>query len=289
MSAVIAALIGSLAYLRLIPGEEIFTLYGRAKAFFKDPNVYGPFLVVPAMFLLQNILLRNIKKIIWPSIFFVILFIGIFFSFSRGAWGVFLLSSFLVFLFNFLLEANIRQKIRMLIMAISGAVFAIITLAGLISIPSVGELFSIRAQLVQDYDSGGEMSRFGRQKFAFEVALENPLGIGAGEFVATRIKEEPHNTYANIFHVYGWGGGIVFLIITFLTIKKGLSAIIKRSPNRRLMIPLISTFIPLMIEAAIIDIDHWRLYYLLVGLIWGVSAGYNIISPKQIGTKPAYI
>src|SRR5690606_29924968 len=55
--AVLCALIGTLAYLGLIPGGEIFTRYGRAKATFNDPNVYGPFLVLPAMYALQRVLL----------------------------------------------------------------------------------------------------------------------------------------------------------------------------------------------------------------------------------------
>jgi hypothetical protein len=37
------------------------------------------------------------------------------------------------------------------------------------------------------------------------------------------------------------------------------------------MIPLIATFTMLVGESAIIDSDHWRHYYLLIGLIWGVA------------------
>ena len=42
-----------------------------------------------------------------------------------------------------------------------------------------------------------------------------------------------------------------------------------------LLIPLISVFVPLSVEAAIIDLDHWRHFYLVAGLIWGVTAGYR--------------
>ncbi len=289
LSAIIAALIGTLAYLSIIPGEELFTRYGRAKAAFKDPNVYGPFLVLPAMYALQRILLCKFRKSIWPIIYLTILFIGVFVSFSRGAWGLLLLASIIVFSLNFALEADARQKLKMIALAIAGVIGAVVILLGLLSIPSVKELFTIRAQVVQDYDGGGEMGRFGRQKYAFELALEKPLGIGAGEFARLRIKEEPHNTYVNIFHIYGWGGGLVFIILIWLTIKKGVKSVMKKSPNRSIMIPLIATFIPLMIEAAIIDIDHWRLFYILVGLIWGVAASYDKISPEQSGKKTIYI
>ena len=36
-----------------------------------------------------------------------------------------------------------------------------------------------------------------------------------------------------------------------------------------------STFAVLCVEAAIIDLDHWRHFYLVAGLIWGVTAAYQ--------------
>jgi hypothetical protein len=45
----VAALAGSIGYFELIPGaHEMMTRYGRATGLFKDPNVFGPFLL-PAM------------------------------------------------------------------------------------------------------------------------------------------------------------------------------------------------------------------------------------------------
>ena len=56
--AVVSALLGSLALYVNIPGTEILTLYerSRARAFFKDPNVFGPFLVPAALLLMQELL-----------------------------------------------------------------------------------------------------------------------------------------------------------------------------------------------------------------------------------------
>ena len=50
---------------------------------------------------------------------------------------------------------------------------------------------------------------------------------------------------------------------------------------RRLLIPLVAVYIPLVVQAGIIDIDHWRHYYLIVGLIWGVTAGYYRLQPGE--------
>ena len=49
-AAVLSALLGTLGYLGSCPGADLFTRYGRAKALFNDPNVFGPFLILPAMY-----------------------------------------------------------------------------------------------------------------------------------------------------------------------------------------------------------------------------------------------
>ena len=81
--------------------------------------------------------------------------------------------------------------------------------------------------------------------------------------------------------VYGWGGGLVFYLFIGVTIWRGISFVCRPSPNRLLLIPLISVFVPLCVEAAIIDLDHWRHFYLVGGLIWGVTAAYTKILPGE--------
>lgn len=267
--AVISALIGTLAYLGLLPGADIFLRYGRAKAAFNDPNVYGPFLVLPAMYALQRVLLAPGRSAWIAGIIYMVLFIGVFVSFSRAAWGHFALSSLIVLVLCFWLEAAARDKVRIMIMSLLGAAMLVVALAGLLSIPSVAALFEQRAA-GQNYDSG-ETGRFGRQGYAFEMALDHPLGIGPGEFSKQRIIEEPHNVYVSVLHVYGWGGGALYYLLVILTLWRGIAALTRPSRYRLLMIPLVASFTMLVGESAIIDTDHWRHYYLLVGLIWGVA------------------
>lgn len=268
-AAVMCALLGTLGYLGLIPGAELFTRYGRAKATFNDPNVYGPFLVLPAMFALQRVLLGSRRTAIIAGIIYMILFIGVFVSFSRAAWGNFAASSAVVLGLCFLLEATARDKVRMMIMSLVGLGMLIVALGGLLSIPQVSELFAQRAA-GQSYDSG-ETGRFGRQGYAFEMAIANPLGIGPGEFPHLRIVELPHNVYVTVLHYYGWGGGFFYYLLVILTLWRGISALTRPSPYRLVMIPLVATFAMLVAESAIIDSDHWRHYYLVAGLIWGIS------------------
>jgi hypothetical protein len=165
------------------------------------------------------------------------------------------------------------------VLLLLGMLMMVVALGGMLSIPSVQRLFEVRAT-AQNYDEG-ETGRFGRQGYAFELALANPLGIGPKEFHNLRVKEEPHDSYVSVLHVYGWGGGLMFYLFIALTIWRGVSFVLRRSPNKLLLIPLISTFIPLCVEAAIIDLDHWRHFYLIGGLIWGVTAAYNKVLPGE--------
>lgn len=281
LAAVLSSLIGIFAYLGLLPGADLFLLYGRAKAAFQDPNVYGPFLMLPAMYALQRMLLHKSKRALWGGALFGLLFTGIFVSFSRAAWGYVLFSSMMVFSFCYLLEANVQQKVRMLILALGGIVLSGVMLAGLLSIPSVNALFMERASLSQSYDTG-ENGRFGRQGYAFDLALQHPWGLGPLEFRNLRIIEEPHDTYVNVLHAYGWGGGLIYWVLVGITLWRCVLTLGTPSPNRLIMIPLVATYVPLVLESAIIDTDHWRHYFLLVGLIWGVSAGYKRLSPAQM-------
>lgn len=279
-TAVFSALIGMFAYLGILPGEELFTLYGRAKAMFEDPNVFGPFLVLPACFALQRVLLGQIRKASWGALWYVILFLGVFVSFSRGAWGAMALASFLTFILCFALEARAQQKVRMLILMIGGLGALVVMLAGLLSIPEVNELFRERASLTQTYDTG-ETGRFGRQAYALDLALKNPWGMGPLQFRNLRIVEEPHNTYLSVIHSYGWGGGLLFWALTIVTFWRALTALGMNSPNRLLIIPLFAAYTPLALQAALIDVDHWRHYFLVMGLIWGVTASYGDLTARQ--------
>lgn len=282
--AVLVASIGLLAYLGVLPGQEIFLKFGRVKATFEDPNVFGPFLVLPAAFALQQALLWRGAKAGMAALFNVILVVGVFVSFSRGAWAHLILTSALVFILAFFLETRPLDKVRMIIIALIGGMFLIGALGALLSIPSVADLFLTRANLLQNYDSGST-GRFGRIAYGLGLALNNPAGIGPLEFEHLRITEQPHNTYLTVFLGYGWGGGLAYIAFVAMTIWTGLKTLVRRSPNRLLMIPLVATFIPLALESAIIDTDHWRHFFLIAGLIWGVAVGYRSLSPEQAAGK----
>ncbi len=54
IAAIITAILGILGYFHAFPGAEVFTRYDRAMGAFQDPNVFGPYLVAPALYLLHG-------------------------------------------------------------------------------------------------------------------------------------------------------------------------------------------------------------------------------------------
>ncbi len=222
------------------------------------------------MYALQRVLLGRGWQVAFAAGIYLVLFVGIFVSFSRAAWAHLALSSAFVLVLVFWLEAAARDRIRILGMSAAGVVFLGVALAGLLSIPQVSTLFEVRTE-AQAYDSG-ETGRFGRIGYALDLAIENPWGLGPGQFAKMRIREEPHNVYIQVLHAYGWGGGFAYYMLVILTLVKGVQGLSRPSPYRLLMIPLMGTYVMLVGESAIIDTDHWRHYFLLAGLIWGVAA-----------------
>ena len=51
-AAVITSTLGIIGYFGLMPGAEMFTKFERAAGAFQDPNVFGPFLALPGIYLL---------------------------------------------------------------------------------------------------------------------------------------------------------------------------------------------------------------------------------------------
>ena len=59
LAALIATVAGYIGFFHLLPGADIFLDHGRVRATFKDPNVYGPFLIFPILWLIVGVLVRG--------------------------------------------------------------------------------------------------------------------------------------------------------------------------------------------------------------------------------------
>jgi len=269
-SAVIAGLAGIAGHFHLFPGAEMFEEYGgRAMGMFKDPNVYAPYLIWPALFLVGRILTRGF----FPRDLAMlgIIMSGLFLSFSRGAWGHFLFSAAITVALMVLTAPSIRQRRYILMLSIGGMVaVGVLIVLMMVAIPSVHDMFFIRAQAIQDYDVG-EGGRFRLQELALNALLDYPLGMGPFEF-GRKYGLQQHNVYLQAFIVYGWLGGVTYVVMVISTILIGFRALLVRTPWQLYLITAFAAFVGEAAEGFIIDTDHWRHFFLLLGLVWGLAA-----------------
>jgi O-antigen ligase len=284
VAAAVAALIG---YFGLLPGAyDLFTKYERASGTFKDPNVLGPFLVPPFLYLVNVALARPWHRMIAPLTIAAMLSFALLVTFSRGAW-MSITVALLIFAYLTLLTSNrASTRLKLVALLIAGAIFA----AGVISIALtsdyISDLFLQRSSLEMSYDTGSE-GRFGGQEKAVGLITENPLGIGAQEFALRHHSEEVHNVYLSLLLNAGWLGGGIYWIMVALTIVLGFRHAMKVSEARALFLVAYAAFVANAFEGAIVDTDHWRHFYLLMAVIWGLMsasalAGKSLKRPARI-------
>src|SRR2546423_6867718 len=93
IASAFAAGLGIAGYFGLMSNAESFAIYGRATGSFKDPNVFGPSLIFPALYLVQRMMTRRPAELVWSFPLLMTLLVALFLSFSRGAWMNFVASA----------------------------------------------------------------------------------------------------------------------------------------------------------------------------------------------------
>jgi hypothetical protein len=101
--------------------------------------------------------------------------------------------------------------------------------------------------------------------------LKFPDGMGPYGF-ATVHGLQQHNVYLQAFLVYGWIGGVAYIMLLLSTIYVGLRAIFIRAPWQPYLVTSLAAFIGEVAEGFVIDTDHWRHFFLLLGMVWGCAA-----------------
>ncbi|MCR5859207.1 O-antigen ligase [Mesorhizobium sp. J428] len=269
-SAVITGLAGILGYFHALPGFEMFTKYERAAGVFQDPNVFGPFLALPGIWLLYRILTGGPSEWLRCVPPLLVIIIAIFLSFSRGAWGLFGVSAILVTGTLFLRSQSGMFRLRLAMMTVAAFALLVVAILVALQIPSVAELFTTRAQLVQEYD-GARLGRFARYVIGFQLATEHPLGIGPLVF-GQLYGEDTHNIWLKALMDYGWLGFASWLTMIVWTIAAGFRILFRERPWQPFLLCAWVTLIGHVALGSVIDTDHWRHFYILIGMVWGAIA-----------------
>lgn len=266
-AALVTASLGIAGYFGVFPGAEIFTRFDRAAGAFEDPNVFGPFLTLPGIWLLHRLLTGSPARMPLYAVPLLVIAAGVFFSFSRGAWGLFVGCSVLLVACLFLQSASGRFRLRIVVVSLLAVALLLLVVLVLLQIPAVAEMFALRARLAQDYDSE-RLGRFARYGIGFMLALERPLGIGALQF-GEIYREDTHNIWLKALLDYGWLGFAAYAGLIGWTLAAGMRILFRDRPWQPYLLCAYVVLVGHVALGAIIDTDHWRHFYLLLGLVWG--------------------
>ena len=270
ISCVLAAAIAVVSWLGVFGLGEEWIKDGRAMAPFKDPNVLGSYLVTGLLYLTQRLLLGRWRWI-WltgPSLALIVA--ALFLSFSRGSWGAAIVSLVLVAAFLFKTADSTRMRLRIASGAAGVVLLAAAGLTAALSVESLRAFFFQRAAVTQDYDEGPN-GRFGNQIRSIPMLMERPNGFGPLRFRLT-FGLEPHNSYINAFASNGWLGGFSFILLTLTTCFVGFRQSLTRHPwTRQAQVLFAATFV-FFLQGLQIDLDHWRMFYVSLGAVWGIEA-----------------
>ena len=276
--ALIAAASGIAGYFNLVPGgHDLLTLYERARGTFKDPNVLGAFLILPALFLLQSVVSDRLGKSFRSAIALGIMTLAVLLAFSRAAWGGLVLTSAFMLALMVLTSASRAQRSRIIVMSVVAVIAVALLLAVLLSFDSVSEMFKQRASFDQSYDEG-RFGRFGRHILGAQMALDVPFGIGPLQF-HNYFPEDTHNSYLNAFMSGGWLAGVCYPALVFITVIMGFRHAFVRVPWQRAYLAIFSAFLGTVGESFVIDTDHWRHFWMMLGAMWGMFAAAQRYQP----------
>ncbi len=282
--ALIAAAAGIAGYFDLVPGgSDLLTRFGRASGTFKDPNVLGSFLVPAIVYALHLWMNRPLHKGLGYAAALAVLSLALLLTFSRGAWAIAAIAAAIYLYVAFVTSNRNGDRVRIIGLGLAGILALIPLVAFAVSSDGVGELFAERASLTQSYDVGPE-GRFGGQRKALDLIAENPFGIGAGEFPKGHHPEDVHNVYLSMYLNAGWIGGSGYLALVAGVLVLGFARSFRTDPTGGLLLVALASLAAIIFEGAIIDTDHWRHFYLLLGVVVGLLA-----SPLPRPARPARI
>lgn len=266
--AVISAIVASAALVVPFPGHSVFTRIGRAEGLFKDPNVFGPFLIPAALIVMEEILSPRLLKGRRSTkiLMFLALSVGVLFSYSRAAWLNLVVGVLVVLVIISLRRGEGRRAAHALALVLAAivAVSAVVAFTGSLS-------FLEQRAKVQSYDTG----RFHGQSESIHWAMQYPFGIGPGQF-EKRAHIAAHSAYARALAEEGVPGLLVFLALLLATLGwAARNAVLGRDTYGIGSAALLGAWCGILINSAFVDTLHWRHLWFVAALIWAGASRFS--------------
>ena len=81
--------------------------------------------------------------------------------------------------------------------------------------------------------------------------------------------------FANTVLIGVLSGGVIsltgFLLLVFMTLRVGFRAIRLNPPMINIYIAALAALVGLLVQCLLIDINHWRHFYIIAALVWGLA------------------
>jgi hypothetical protein len=260
-AAVAASALGLVALFVAIPGREFIVAEGRLVALFKDPNVFGPFVVPAALILVEEILTPRLFRMrrVFKGALLLILALGVLFSYSRGAWANLAVGVAVVLIVLALRRGGARKVVP----ALSLVLVAAVLVAGTVAISGSSDFLVERAQ-IQSYDA----DRLRGWVAGLEPAQRYPFGVGPGQFEQVA-SISAHSVYIRVFAEQGLPGVLALVALMTFTLVAALgNAVAGRSTYGIGSAALLGAWCGLLVNSFVIDTLHWRHLWVVAALIW---------------------
>jgi O-antigen ligase len=253
--------LGLLALFVAVPGGELIVAEGRVVALFKDPNVFGPFVVPAALILVEEILTPRLFRMrrLFKGALLLVLALGVLFSYSRGAWANLAVGVAVVLTVLALRRGGARKVVP----ALSLVLVAALLVAGTIAVSGSSDFLVERAQ-IQSYDA----DRLRGWVAGLEPAQRYPFGVGPGQFEQVA-SISAHSVYIRVFAEQGLPGLLALVALMIFTLVTALgNAVAGRSTYGIGSAALLGAWCGLLVNGFVIDTLHWRHLWVVAALIW---------------------
>jgi O-antigen ligase len=258
----ISAFLGVGALYGPLPAKSVLVYQNtRALGLFKDPNVLGSFLVFGTLILAEELLRPSLlrMKTRYKALLFLLLALGVVFSYSRAAWGSLVVGLLVIAAVYALRRGGGGRALKLLATMVFTGIVALAALS------ATGQLAFLQSRAhTQGYDS----QRFGAQDFAVHLAERHPLGVGPGQFEAYSLISA-HETYLRALAEVGVLGVAMVAALLLATLAYALRNAARGIDTYGLgSATLLATWVGLVASGFVIDTFHWRHLWIAGALIW---------------------
>jgi hypothetical protein len=256
VSAIINSLVVVLSFLGINLPVPAVTVSLRGFGFFKDANVYGPFVAVAALWVADHVVQRpfSLSRTVPLLAIAGLLGAGVMLSLSRGAWLNLAFGGFIYF--ALLLRGAPRPHITRFLVS---AIVILLAAAFLVQFLGLGNAIAGRW-----HSHGYDELRFDIQRRGVQAGLSHPVGVGPGGWPSA------HSLYVRTLAEHGpLGLTALGLLIGALVIPLVRRASWKPGKTQVLSDGVLLAWIGgLLVNSLVIDAIHWRHLWFVLGLAW---------------------